>query len=543
MPSRVALYYHTLKHLRPVQLRGRLRFRLARPKPDLAPAPGLAVPTGAWVTPAARTASMTGPEAFVFLGQAGSLDADGWDNPARDKLWRYNLHYCDDLNAEGAAARRDWHAGLIARWIAENPPGPVSGAGSGWEPYPTSLRIVNWIKAALGGMALPDAAHHSLAVQARWLTQRLEWHLLGNHLFANAKALMFAGLYFDGPEARGWRAVARRILETEIDEQILPDGGHFELSPMYHALAFEDMLDLANLMRARGTPEEDALRATVETRLAAMARWLVAMSHPDGGIGFFNDAALGIAPETDALLSYAGRLGGARPAREPGSLSLPQSGYHRLVSGRAVLLADTAAVGPDYLPGHAHADTLSFELSLAGQRVIVNGGTSEYGTGPARQQQRGTAAHATVTVAGQDSSEVWAGFRVARRARVHDVARDGTRLAARHDGYQRLTPGTDHHRLWQLDPDGLTVTDRIDPAQCGVARYPLHPGIAAEITATGSATLTLPDGTRLTARAEAGGPLTRTSAPWHPRFGESRPAPCLVLPLIAGRAVLRLDWA
>ncbi|MFB1490650.1 MULTISPECIES: heparinase II/III family protein [unclassified Thiocapsa] len=52
-----------------------------------------------------------------------------------------------------------------------------------------------------------------------------------------------------------------------------------------------------------------------------------------------------------------------------------------LEAGSAVALLDVAPIGPDYLPGHAHADTLSFELSLFGQRVIVNGGTSRYRIG------------------------------------------------------------------------------------------------------------------------------------------------------------------
>ncbi|MEN9780004.1 MAG: hypothetical protein RL014_1152 [Pseudomonadota bacterium] len=91
------------------------------------------------------------------------------------------------------------------------------------------------------------------------------------------------------------------------------------------------------------------------------------------------------------------------------------SGYVRLDNGPAVALLDVAPVGPDYLPGHAHADTLSFELSVGAQRVLVNSGTSCYGSSAERLRQRGTAAHNTVVVNGQDSSEVWGGFRVARR--------------------------------------------------------------------------------------------------------------------------------
>ena len=67
-------------------------------------------------------------------------------------------------------------------------------------------------------------------------------------------------------------------------------------------------------------------------------------------------------------------------------------------------------MGPDYIPGHAHADTLSFELSIGAQRVFVNSGTSEYGLSPKRLNQRKTAAHNTVEVDGKDSSQVWSGL-------------------------------------------------------------------------------------------------------------------------------------
>src|SRR5690606_37317091 len=108
------------------------------------------------------------------------------------------------------------------------------------------------------------ACVHSLAVQVRWLRRCLEIHLLGNHLIANAKALVFAGLYFSGPEAHRWLATGLRILEREIAEQILPDGGQFERSTMYHALAYEDMLDLVNATTAFGEvcrPWESRIRA------------------------------------------------------------------------------------------------------------------------------------------------------------------------------------------------------------------------------------------------------------------------------------------
>ena len=97
---------------------------------------------------------------------------------------------------------------------------------------------------------------------------------------------------------------------------------------------------------------------------------------------------------------------------------LISSGYVRMEMKSAVLLIDFADIGPKYLPGHAHADSLSFELSLFKQRIFVNSGVSTYASGRARHFERSTAAHNTVTVDKLDSSEVWSSFRVGRKAKV-----------------------------------------------------------------------------------------------------------------------------
>ena len=195
-------YWQTIRHLRPVQVYGRLWFRMSRPWLDLRPASGLRAAIGGWQPPTQREPSMVGPDEFVFFGQPGKLSEVGWDGPARSKLWRYNQHYFDDLNSRASASRAAWHQALLTDWVEKNAP----AAGNGWEPYPVSLRIVNWIKWAQAGNAIPAAGVQSLAVQARWLVRRLEVHLLGNHLFSNAKALVFAGLFFEGEDAGHWLA-------------------------------------------------------------------------------------------------------------------------------------------------------------------------------------------------------------------------------------------------------------------------------------------------------------------------------------------------
>lgn len=544
--ARLRLYWETIRHLRPVQLYGRLWFRATRPKPDLRAAPPLRRgDAAAWAAPARRRQSLFGPDAFRFLNETASLAAHGWDDPALAKLWRYNLHYFDDLNAEGAAQRGEWHQALIARWIAGNPP----GSGSGWEPYPTSLRIVNWIKWALSGNALSPEATQSLAVQARWLSRRLEYHLLGNHLFANAKALVFAGCFFDGPEAEKWLAHGMRILAREVPEQILPDGGQFELSPMYHALALEDMLDLVNVTRAAAlSPRWRAQAEDWAGGIEGMRDWLSAMCHPDGEISFFNDAAIGIAPSPAELEHYAVRLGFA-PSVETvaGCTRLDDSGYVRLEGSGAVALLDVARIGPDYLPGHAHADTLSFELSVAGRRAIVNSGTSVYGTGPERLRQRGTAAHNTVVVGGEDSSEVWSGFRVARRAWPRDLAvkneGDGFVVTCAHDGYRRLAGRPVHRRSWRFDAGGLAVSDRIEGGYSEAeAVFHFHPDLSPSIDREErSGALSSDEGVVLRWWVRRGEARIEPSA-WHPEFGVSLPTRRLVVTLSQGESLVEFTW-
>lgn len=528
-------YAHTIRHLQPVQIYGRIWRSIYAPGIDASPAPRERTVRQTWRVCVGRRPSLAARDQFTFLNEQHSLPATGnWDDVKASKLWRYNLHYFDDLNAADAQARLSEHATLLCRWVAENPP----GKGTGWEPYPVSLRLVNWIKWQLQGNVMPAECLQSLAVQSRWLNGRIEHHLQGNHLLANAKALIFAGVFFDSPESRRWLARGEALLARQLPSQILADGGHVERSPMYQGILAEDVLDLVQLAELFPGIVDVEIVAMCRATASAMLAWLAVMSHPDGEISFFNDAAIGIAAPPMALADYGKVLGivprlPAEARQGSGGVWLADSGYVRLETGRMVALLDLAPLGPDHLTAHGHADTLCFELSVDGNRVIVNGGTSCYGTSAQRVAERATAAHNTVELDGQNSSEVWSGFRTARRARIVPPVEVSLEpplvVSAMHDGYRRLAGRPLHRRTWRMSAGGLDITDSMTRIyRKAIARLHLHPSVRIVARGGDRHELRLPSGSRMTVRV-SNADVAVIRSDWHPRFGESIPSQCFEL--------------
>lgn len=555
-------YFHTVRHLRPVQVYSRVKLRLVNPRADLRPAPPLRSRPRTWHTPALHARSMTGPRQFQFLNVTAELADDGaWqhqnDTAGIDRLWLYNLHYFADLAAADAPQRRAWHTTLIHDWISANPP----GRGVGWEPYPLSRRVANWVHWSWGGGALDEAATHSLAVQVRYLTRRLEYHLLGNHLLANAKALVLGGLYFAGPEADAWLRRGLALFAEQLPEQILADGGHYERSTMYHAVVLEDLLDVYQALSAHRDSLPIEGRQALEAwpaLLDKMRRWLWTMTHPDGDIGLFNDAAFGIAATPAQLDAYAGQLDLAAAQKPgPGVTRLDASGYIRVEQGPAVALLDVAPLGPDFLPGHAHADTLSFEMSLFGQRFIVHSGTSTYREGSQREYERSTAAHNTVEIDGQSSSEMWGAFRVARRAHAKSIEvsplEGGWSVSAEHDGYRRLTRGAALTRHWAFFNHQLNISDDANKrVGTAIARFHLHPDV--EFIGTTPVQKSIAESPmndyehcfrvagRTVCWGGANGVASIVASEYHPQFGATVPNLCLEFRPTCAKTGIWLEW-
>ena len=547
--KRILLLLHTLRFLKIKQLVYRVYYRLRKPRLKSLSEPKLRGALSAWQGAVFLSPATNDGETFTFLGETGDLTR-GWNNPNFSKLWLYNLHYQDDLNAIDADARFTLCRQLVDGWIAANPP----LQGNGWEPYCISLRVVNWVKwiSRLKPEEVKPEWVEWLASQVDALDQQLEHHILANHLFANAKALVFAGVFFGGQQGDYWLHKGLKLLDQEVAEQFLADGAHYELSPMYHAILLWDLADLICLQQNSKMPVLQQRAGEWKLRFAVGMQWLQSMVHPDQNLSFFNDATLGIAPTLSNLAGYAEYL----TLEVPVATAVSQlQGRLLVASGYAVvdwpanhrLIADVACVGPDYQPGHAHADTLSCELSLFGQRVLVNSGISQYGEDAERHRQRSTATHNTLEVDGENSSEVWAGFRVARRAIPLGVdMRQGDEhvvLNASHDGYRRLAGNVTHQRKWLAEPASLTITDELSGRYThAVAYWHLHPDITLQWLGDASFKLILPQ--KKTAKLHIlGADVEVCEGTWHPGFGKSISNQKLVLKLSGHTLMTQIEWS
>jgi len=492
---RFLLYLNTVKYLKPIQIIFRIKY-LFRIKTFNTSTRILKLRSlrGLFEFPLIKDKSLSifnDRFVFNFLNISKTFKKIEWIPQGLPKLWIYNLHYFDYLNSKHASEDANIQKEVICEWIKHN----TCHSGPGWDPYPTSLRIVNWCRYFINNDIDDDFFIKSLSKQGRFLCKNLEYHILGNHLFANAKALIFLGIFFQSSESDKWLKKGLDIFLKEIDEQILPDGGNFELSPMYHSIFLEDLIDIFCIIKISNITHLEYINEIIENKIIVMIDWALLMNHPDGEVSFFNDSSLKIARNIKTLILYANKLG-IKTRKENNKhvilkninyTYMQESGYIRVESSNAVGILDVAKVGPDYLPGHAHADTLSFELSIFNKRLIVNGGISTYEDSDQRHIERSTSFHSTLELNNTNSSQVWSSFRVAKRANpfnlIFNESREALSISCSHDGYKILRSKPIHKRTWTFKDNQLLVSDYIDTKKRNInllnakIKFIIHPFI------------------------------------------------------------------
>jgi hypothetical protein len=427
------LLLRTVKHLKPTQVYHQIKYRLVKAHYVPLSAPSVDMPS-LTASPITKFKCLE-DDKFTFLNLEHEFS--GWNYTENGMLWAYNQNYFDWINQESISVEEGckW----IDRFIEELPGNKV-----GLDPYPIALRTINWVKFLC---RYPDcvtkARQDSLYSQLRLLGKKLEYHLLGNHLLEDAFALYIGASFFNDNRLL---AKAEKILLSQLKEQILPDGAHYEQSPMYHCILLDRLLDCVNI---RNT---EALAGYA----CKMLGHLDNIVWSDGTIPMLNDSANGIAPMPTQIFDYAKRLG-----LEWNPIPMKESGYRKLQDKHIEAIVDVGNITATYQPGHTHADTFNYEVRIDGKPFVVDTGISTYNKTERRQLERSTMAHNTVSVDGKDSSEVWGGFRVGRRATVSDVRwkmEEGRGFVeASHDGFAKKC-----RRRFELSDGRFKVEDWYD---------------------------------------------------------------------------------
>ncbi|HZK03100.1 MAG TPA: alginate lyase family protein [Bacteroidaceae bacterium] len=438
----LSLLIHTVRYIKPIQLFGQIFKRINRVtiKTDKEKS-GISFVLK--VNPIIKPNSLIN-NSFCFINIKSNFES--WNDNRHGALWRYNLNYMDWL--QQADIDRDICIEWIDKFISDSKTNRI-----GFEPYPTALRSVNWIKFfILNPECRSKIRDGFLYSQIVLLSKNIEYHLLGNHIIEDLYSIYIGSLYF---QDYSLNRKSKRILKKELEEQILPDGAHFEQSAMYHSIILERLLDCINfsLSAPFNDPDNifiDFLRSKAKIMLGNLENIL----WKDGSIPLINDAAYGIASSPEEILLYAKRLG---LSWYP--LPLKECGLRHISFYNKEVLIDVADICATYQPGHSHADTFTYEMRIDGVPFIIDTGTSTYNKNELRDYERSTAAHNTVSVEGRNSSDTWSGFRIGKRAKVKIIADSNNHIEAVHQGFGKKCK---HYRAFRVKDSKFIIEDTIE---------------------------------------------------------------------------------
>ncbi len=417
--------------------------------------------------------SLPGSAAHGNTVLAPGVSFSGRRPPTGGEGGAHGFDWLRDLHAVGSDAARARGRELVLDWIGEYGRwDPLA-----WRPDILARRVVNWITQLdfFGAGADADFTgplFASLGRQVRHLARTARRAPPGAPRIAAAKGLIFTGALL--PEGRRRLRAGCRLLETEIARQVLADGGHFQRSPALQLTVLRDLVDARAALLAVHHEVAPALQGAID-RMAPMLRFF---RHGDGGLALFNGSGEGDRFAIDLTLNEADATG-----RPPGSA--PHVGYQRMSADGTVVIMDSGAAPQSGLDGAAHAGTLSFEMSVGADRVVINCGAMPDGDAAWSASQRTTAAHSTLTVDDTNSAEVLPGGGLGRRPVETSCKRDedggATWVNAAHDGYAGRF-GLVHHRRLYLGAGGgdLRGEDRLTGLREGrpfTVRFHLHPDV------------------------------------------------------------------
>jgi len=393
--------------------------------------------------------------------------------------WQAYVHgfgWLSELRSVGNNPARQLAREHTTRWIDSY----TKWSPLAWQADVLGQRLTNWLThfgffAGDASQDFYDLFFLETVKQARHLNRSIMKTIAGPGRIQGLKGLIYCGVALPGFEKYLHNGL--RYLETELDRQIFPDGGHYSRNPHIHMEVLADLVAIRETFIAAHIDVPAWLTGAIE-RMVPMLR---ALRHADGGLAFFNGSNTGDPAIIDALLSKSG-------VKTRAISSAPHTGFHRLSAGRTTVLMDTGSPPIDQANKWAHAGTLAFEMSAGKDRIIVNCGMPEDTTPDWQQALRSTAAHSTIVVDDVNSTEInLDGGYLRKPGHVTSSRREidgSTIIEASYDGYSKVF-GLVHRRLIMLAPDGGEIQGEDTLVGSGGHRYNLrfhlHPNVQATV--------------------------------------------------------------
>jgi uncharacterized heparinase superfamily protein len=365
---------------------------------------------------------------------------------------------------------------------------------------------------------------------AAFLSNHVEHDIGGNHLIENGAALVSAGVFLSNAGEQ-WVQQGIDVL-VETADQFRSDGGHFECSPMYHAVTVTRYLTVIDLLNrvGREVPPE------INRVAAAGVQFLHDIEPPDGRLPLLNDSVYGLALPLQSCLAYA-RAVSVGP--DTGSTSdrdaLAASGYYWFGTGGNRLLVDGGAIGPPHLPAHSHNDHFAVLWWADGQRILTDTGVFEYLPTAERQYSRSVSAHNTIQY--DDAEPIQTGGSYLFGRRIEPEVTYGSRNGVTYfDGQYRVEsssqPQYSHRRQIYGTDTWWLVWDTVSAAEPAPIRSRLHldPNVEVRSMSTDSQRRLVvnsgessPDTVSAYIHPLETDRITREQRPYYPEFGHSVP--------------------
>ena len=312
---------------------------------------------------------------------------------------------------------------IINHWILSNP-APLrsnGGAGPTWETLTTAWRLREWLWVIGLMWENPSFSNYTRTsmLSSIWEHARSLMDHQGhpnNWIIVESCALATTGLLFPQfNEAESWFKVGANRIFQQVEKQFFADGGHFEISPLYHSICLNALIEFRSTVAFKSAD----VPAGFDSRLRKAANFLSSLKRPDGTWPSINDSG-GVKSDYSALLRKTYQVLGTLASNDKGvflnNSDLPKL-EHFQDTGLAIMRSgrdesDNFLIfrsGPSGA-AHAHNDNLSLDICFKGHPGLIDPGIREYSPGALTEYYRSARSHNVVLVNGIEPSRANLGY-------------------------------------------------------------------------------------------------------------------------------------